>query len=34
VIPVGGTPAQFAAHIKKEYARVAQVVKSSGAKFE
>jgi len=34
VIPVGGTPAQFAAHIKKEYARVAQVVKASGAKFE
>jgi tripartite-type tricarboxylate transporter receptor subunit TctC len=34
VIPVGGTPAQFAAHIKKEHARVAQVVKSSGAKFE
>jgi len=34
VIPVGSTPAQFAAHIKKEHARVAQVVKSSGAKFE
>lgn len=34
VIPVGSTPAQFAAHIKKEYGRVAQVVKSSGAKFE
>ena len=34
VIPVGSTPAQFAAHIKKEYSRVAQVVKSSGAKFE
>ena len=32
--PAGGTPAQFAAHIKKEYARVAQVVKASGAKFE
>ena len=34
VIPVGSTPAQFAAHIKKEHARVATVVKSSGAKFE
>ena len=34
VIPVGNTPAQFAAHIRKEHARVAQVVKSSGAKFE
>ena len=34
VIPIGSTPAQFAAHIKKEYARVAQVVKSSGAKFD
>jgi tripartite-type tricarboxylate transporter receptor subunit TctC len=34
VIPVGSTPAQFAAHIKKEHARVAKVVKASGAKFE
>jgi tripartite-type tricarboxylate transporter receptor subunit TctC len=34
VIPIGSTPAQFAAHIKKEHARVAQVVKSSGAKFD
>ncbi|MGZ8197339.1 MAG: Bug family tripartite tricarboxylate transporter substrate binding protein [Burkholderiales bacterium] len=34
VIPVGSTPAQFAAHIKKEHARVAQVVKASGAKFD
>jgi tripartite-type tricarboxylate transporter receptor subunit TctC len=34
VIPVGSTPAEFAAHIKKEYARVAKVVKASGAKFE
>jgi tripartite-type tricarboxylate transporter receptor subunit TctC len=34
VIPVGSTPAQFAAHIKKEHARVAQVVKATGAKFE
>ena len=34
VIPVGSTPAQFAAHIKNEHARVAQVVKSSGARFE
>jgi tripartite-type tricarboxylate transporter receptor subunit TctC len=34
VIPIGSTPTQFAAHIKKEYARVAQVVKSSGAKFD
>src|SRR5688500_10821268 len=32
VIPVGNTPAQFAAYIRKEHARVAQVVKSSGAK--
>jgi tripartite-type tricarboxylate transporter receptor subunit TctC len=34
VIPIGSSPAQFAAHIKKEHARVAQVVKSSGAKFD
>jgi len=34
VIAIGSTPAQFAAHIKKEHARVAQVVKSSGAKFD
>ena len=34
VIAIGSTPAQFAAHIRKEHARVAQVVKSSGAKFE
>ncbi|HUP94896.1 MAG TPA: tripartite tricarboxylate transporter substrate binding protein [Burkholderiales bacterium] len=34
VIPVGGTPSEFASHIRKEHARVAQVVKTSGAKFE
>lgn len=34
VIPVGGTPSEFASHIRKEHARVAQVVQSSGAKFE
>ena len=34
VIPVGGTPAEFAAHIRREHARVAKVVKTSGAKFE
>jgi tripartite-type tricarboxylate transporter receptor subunit TctC len=34
VIGIGSTPAQFAQHIRKEHARVAQVVKSSGAKFE
>jgi len=34
VVAIGSTPAQFAAHIKKEHARVAQVVKSSGAKFD
>jgi tripartite-type tricarboxylate transporter receptor subunit TctC len=34
VVPVGSTPAEFAAHIRKEHARVAKVVKSSGAKFE
>ena len=34
VVAIGSTPAEFAAHIKKEHARMAQVVKSSGAKFE
>jgi tripartite-type tricarboxylate transporter receptor subunit TctC len=34
VVPVGSTPAEFAVHIRKEHARVAKVVKSSGAKFE
>lgn len=34
VLAIGSTPAQFAAHIRKEHARVAQVVKSSGATFE
>jgi tripartite-type tricarboxylate transporter receptor subunit TctC len=34
VVAVGSTPAQFAEHIRKEHARVAQVVKASGAKFE
>ena len=33
VMPVGGTPEAFAAHIAKESARAAKVVKESGAKF-
>jgi tripartite-type tricarboxylate transporter receptor subunit TctC len=34
VVPVGGTPAEFAAHIQKELARIGQVIRSSGARFE
>lgn len=34
LIVVGSTPEQFRAHIKKEAARWAEVVKRSGAKFE
>jgi tripartite-type tricarboxylate transporter receptor subunit TctC len=34
VIPVGGTPEEFGAHIKKEFTRAARVIKESGAKFE
>ena len=34
VIPVGSTPEQFAAHIKRELAHVGNVVKASGATFE
>jgi len=34
VIPVGSSPDEFTAHIKKELARMARVVKESGVKFE
>jgi tripartite-type tricarboxylate transporter receptor subunit TctC len=34
VIPVGSTPAEFAAHIQKEYTRIGNVIRSSGAKFD
>jgi len=33
VIPIGGTPEEFSAHIAKEFARAARVIKESGAKF-
>lgn len=33
VIPVGSSPDEFSAHIRKEFARAAKVVKESGAKF-
>ena len=34
VIPVGGSPAEFAAYIQKEFARIGQVIRTSGAKFD
>jgi tripartite-type tricarboxylate transporter receptor subunit TctC len=34
VIPVGSTPAEFAAYIQKEYTRIGNVIRSSGAKFD
>ena len=34
VIPVGSTPADFAAYIQKEYTRIGNVIRSSGAKFD
>lgn len=34
VTPIGSTPAEFAAHVRKEHARVARVVETSGARFE
>ena len=34
LIVAGGTPEQFAAHIRKEAARWADVVKRSGAKID
>ena len=32
--PVGNTPAEYAAYIKRAYAHVAKVVKASGSAFE
>lgn len=34
VIPLGSTPAEFAAHIKSEYERIGKVIRTSGARFE
>ena len=34
VIPVGNSPAEFAAHIQKEYTRIGNVIRASGAKFD
>ena len=34
VIPIGSTPEEFSAHIKKEYARIGKVIKASDAKFD
>ena len=34
VIPIGSTPAEFAAHIRKEHARIGNAVRKSGARFE
>ncbi len=34
VIPLGSTPAQFAAHIKNEYERIGKVIRASGERFD
>ena len=34
VLPIGSSPAEFAAYIQKEFTRIGQVIRSSGAKFE
>ena len=34
VIPVGSTPADFAAYIQKEHTRIGNVIRSAGAKFD
>ncbi len=34
VMAIGSTPAEFAAHIQKEYTRIGNVIRSSGAKFD
>ena len=34
VIPIGNSPAEFSAHLQKEYTRIGNVIRSSGAKFD
>jgi tripartite-type tricarboxylate transporter receptor subunit TctC len=34
VIPIGSTPAEFAAHIRSEFERIGKVIRTSGARFE
>ena len=34
VLPVGSTPAEFAAYIQREFTRIGRVIRSSGAKFD
>ncbi|MDB5809937.1 MAG: Tricarboxylate transport protein TctC [Betaproteobacteria bacterium] len=34
VIPIGSTPAEFAAHIRNEYTRIGNLIRTSGARFE
>ena len=34
VLPVGNTPAEFSAYIQKEFTRIGNVIRSSGAKFD
>ena len=34
VIPIGSNPAEFARHIQKEFTRIGQIIKSSGARFD
>jgi tripartite-type tricarboxylate transporter receptor subunit TctC len=34
VIPIGGTPEEFSAHIKIEFARMARVIRESGIKLD
>ena len=34
VIPVGNSPEEFAAYIRKEHARIGKVIRASDAKFD
>ena len=34
VVPIGNTPEEFAAYIRKEYARIGKVIRASDAKFD
>ena len=34
VLPIGSSPAEFASHIKKEFTRIGEVIRSSGARFD
>ena len=34
VLPIGSSPSEFAAHMQKEFTRIGEVIRSSGARFD